>query len=377
MREFLKSTSRRLPAGWFWPVILLALPNCAGLVGIDDWRPSSGDPGDVPLTWAIMCDIPQNPDAVSITCADENTDLTKGISMSHAAVALVEGPQTSSVAFDYSQTATSQCPGGFPLQITFRGPFPDGLPFCLNCQGSQPQVPTVFANGNDTCREYCKDLDNANPGSIGAMFCDEHAHVSTNFDPGTCYPDVCSPGGTAHDFPDPRRNQEDVIWDPLMNTHAEGNTLIRDLATDGTFNAGGVGKYLITHGDAWVEFNARENDKGHVLGVSPGPDTSPSFDDIAFGISLDTNNNVYIIEGGVVVAGPFPPYQPTDRFRVYMTENNDVDNTASISYFRNGALFATQVTAPNPKYPLRVDASLGAFDAALEKVTMVRIVDYP
>jgi len=70
MREFLKSTSRRLPAGWFWPVILLALPNCAGLVGIDDWRPSSGDPGDVPLTWAIMCDIPQNPDAVSITCAD-------------------------------------------------------------------------------------------------------------------------------------------------------------------------------------------------------------------------------------------------------------------------------------------------------------------
>ena len=77
------------------------------------------------------------------------------------------------------------------------------------------------------------------------------------------------------------------------------------------------------------------------------------------------------------MAGPFPPYQPTDRFRVYMTENNDVDNTASISYFRNGTQFATQFTNPNPKYPLRVDASLGAFDAALEKVTMVRIVDYP
>ena len=29
MRDSLKSSVRRLSTGWFWPLVLLALPNCS------------------------------------------------------------------------------------------------------------------------------------------------------------------------------------------------------------------------------------------------------------------------------------------------------------------------------------------------------------
>ena len=34
MRDVLKSTVRRLSVGWFWPLVLLALPNCSFAPGI-------------------------------------------------------------------------------------------------------------------------------------------------------------------------------------------------------------------------------------------------------------------------------------------------------------------------------------------------------
>jgi hypothetical protein len=386
MREFLKSSGRWFSVGWFWPLVLLALPTCALLAGVEDWK---ADPGPEPVTSAIMCDIPNQPDALGITCADANTDLTGLMSKSQAAVALVESNQTTSLVVDYSQEARMQCPGGFPQLIQFHGPFPDGLPFCLNCQ---TQLPTVYANGNEACIAKCKDLFNVEGSSVGETFCEQHAHVSTNFDPnGGCYSDVCSPGGTPHDFIDPRRQQELVIWDAptLKKAEANGNTLTRTDPADGFYSAGGASKQRITTGDAWVEFEAGQTQMGHVLGVSfddGSVDTDPSFADIDFGISLDFDESkVFIIENGAIVAGPFDPYEANERFRIRIQDNNDVDHTATITYFRldcdnSGCLetqFASQIAATGPKYPLRVDASLLNEFASLANVTMVRIIEFP
>ena len=85
MHELLKRSGRWLSVGWFWPLALLALPNCAlpvGGIGPD----VQFDPGPEPRTSAIMCDIPQVPTTVP-NCASP-TDIGYGISFAHAAVAL-------------------------------------------------------------------------------------------------------------------------------------------------------------------------------------------------------------------------------------------------------------------------------------------------
>ena len=28
------------PGGWLWVLVLLALPRCAGLIGVEDWSPA-------------------------------------------------------------------------------------------------------------------------------------------------------------------------------------------------------------------------------------------------------------------------------------------------------------------------------------------------
>ena len=391
MREFLKSSRRWLSTGWFWPLVLLALPNCVlGNSGLPN--PNAVVTGESP-TSAVMCFVPKLPDPNNPqNCADDNQKQI-GMPQEYAAVALAQG-EHNSLALDFSPDAITAC-NGSPRKTEVWGQFPDGVTVCLNCL---QVIPEPYLNDDAVCAAKCKELNSVSGGVIPAggldAFCAANAHVSPSFDKTTCYTGVCATDGTPPlDFPnDPRKQQEPVEWVQTVGTSATLNTLTRTLPIDGTFDAGAVSGQNIEHGDAWVEFQAKETGVGHVLGVrhdSGGGDVTPGFGDIAFGISLDTDNNVYILEGGNVVAGPFGIYQPGERFRVRIKDNNDINpHTATISYVRVSGLcgkpatkctedpISPQVTVSVPIYPFVVDAALFANATAfatVENVTLVRI----
>ena len=82
--------------------------------------------------------------------------------------------------------------------------------------------------------------------------------------------------------------------------------------------------------------------------------------------------------------GSYGTYNAGDRFRVRVTDNNDLlPHTATITYTRLTApctpgTVCTEVqigsqNAQSPSYPLRVDASLRDEGATLTNVTFVRI----
>src|SRR5262249_9227348 len=134
-------------------------------------------------------------------------------------------------------------------------------------------------------------------------------------------------------FSDPRRNQEPVAWTDFSGAEASnggnGNSLTRNAPGPVAFNAGAASKQIIRSGDGWVEFEASEIDKGHIVGLAasnqpPPPDGDATASDIGFGIKLGNDGNVYTIENGTVKTGPIgSPYVAGERFRVVVTDNND------------------------------------------------------
>jgi hypothetical protein len=388
MRDFLKRSGRWLRAGWFWPLVLLALPTCAlSPEGIAN--PNPADPGDdLPLTSAVMCDIPQVPDGGVFLCANP-MDLGIGMARDHGAVALNLG-ETNSVVLDYSPDAQNQCGAGNPLRIDFFNAFPNGTTFCLNCG---QQIPSKYADPADACVAKCKELVSVSgpqpPGGVDE-FCKTNARVSTNFDKTKCFDNICTSGGNPLGVTDSRVNPEDLTWLDFSNTSAAGNTLSFGGPVNGNFNGGAASDELITTGDAWVEFEAGEPGVSHVLGLRTScdkiancPDNDGTVADIGFAISLNSDNQVYVLEdGGNTIIGPIGnPYTPGERFRIHVVDHHD--GTADISYSRHPALCSpgsacseTPITSHvgvGPSYPLRVDATFREAPASVKNVTIMRI----
>ena len=146
MRRFVKSTGQWLRAACFWPLVLLALPNC--MLDFDSVGPQPGafDPGPSPASNAIMCEIPMR-DAEDDECATQQ-DVDEGISFSAAATALVEG-RNNPVALDFRPDALAAC-NGMPRRKQFNGTYPDGLTVCLNCG---TQIPAVYGDPTKASRE--------------------------------------------------------------------------------------------------------------------------------------------------------------------------------------------------------------------------------
>jgi len=392
MRDFLKSTGRRWRAGWFWPLALLTLPGCGfSTDGIPGPSTNAFDPGTAPLSSAIMCDIPKPPIG---DCATPSDLPPAGVPMAKAAIILAEGPSATSIGLDYSPLATQGC-NGLPKKTSFQGPYPDGLTVCLNCEQVIGSGKT-FATPTDACVAKCVDLINASdlpgPPAGANSFCQANARLSTNFS--TCFAKACLVGGSpSPDFIyDPRRDPEAVIWTDFGGQAAASfNSLSKLGGVPGAFDSGAASNLTqnITHGDAWVEFSAGENFVSHVLGVSTSngtPDTDPTLKDIQFAISLNSDNQVYVLEqGGALIAGPFFAYSPGDRFRIHITDNND--HTATISYAKvigdcgpgmkcTENTFAQQSTG-GATYPFRIDASFNEPGATLSNVALMRIKDKP
>jgi len=400
MFDSLKSKVPRLGTGWYWPLVLLALPACfldsTGLGTLPEF-----DPGDLPIADAIMCDI-QMPDTPQ--CAtQEQIDL--GVRLEDAAIALTSGQH--GFALDFASPAAQSCPLG-ALVIPFQGDFPNGLALCLNC-GQQLGPSSTYVDANAACVAKCIDLMNESeipPPGGATTYCQSNAHVSTNFPLHSCFEGACSDGGTFDlNYPDPRRNAEPIVWNDTAGTSAVGNNLTRaaaeDLSTGNPpgFNAGGWSGQPITKGSAFVDFEAGASNLDAILGVSfvscvdpqTCPDTDPSATDIDYGIVLHNDGNVYVIEGGGVVGGvppapggtpftPFGTYTQGDIFRIRVIDN--LDGMAVIQYATvpnacipgqpcPDVVFYTSSTLS--KYPLRVDASIRKPNSTLQNVTIVRI----
>ena len=405
MRDSLKSAVRWLSTSWFWPLVLLVLPNC-GLSSDGLPLTEQLNPGPEPRTTAVMCDIPRVHGEGTGPCATQgDVDSGNGISLTEAATALATGRKSSvGMGLDYSPTMLNACLD-LPGKTVFYGPYPDGLTVCLNCE---TQIPVFHADPTAVCIAKCKDLLNFGGGPAPdegvTSYCEANARVSTNFKKDECYADFCSAAGTPISNPvDPRRTPENMSWADQIGTDNQfgSNFLTRIAATTGPdtidFNAGAASGELITTGDAWVEFGAppgaTETTLSHVLGVrescpkiSDCPDTDPSLGDIGFAISLNSDGQVYVIESGPALAvfGPFgAPYTGVDRFRVKITDRHD--GTATISYVRLVGPctpgtecaedeFYTHVGA-GPQYPLRVNASFREHGATIANVTIVRIIE--
>ena len=380
--------------GWCWAVAFLVLPNCS----LDRRGIGGGtnlNPGSLPRSSAIFCDIETN---VARTCSTAE-DRATGIPLGAAAVALNAG-QSSGIGLDESPEALARC-GGVPEVVHFANAFPGGTSACLNCEviGPPSATPTpIYADANAACVAKCKDVVRAEgptipPPADVTAFCESHTHTSTNFS--TCVADVCTNDGTPRaDFVDPRRTADRVVWTDLVGVDALTNTLNRTAATTGVFDAGAASTQWITKGDAYVELSAAETNKSHVIGLSqiapgcafPCPDTDPSLADVTFGISLNSDGRVYVVEGGVLAPGPdvggsFGTYAAGERFRVTLT--NRWDSPGTITYSRimgsctpgapcPATVLFTHAGSP-ATYPLRVDATFREFFAVLSDVRVVRV----
>src|SRR5438094_44026 len=91
------------PGGWLWVLVLLALPRCAGLIGVDDWSPARAS------TTAVFCDIPKPPPPDGPQCASLDEVAFSAIRLAAAAVALNTGQLGSNIALDDSPAALAAC----------------------------------------------------------------------------------------------------------------------------------------------------------------------------------------------------------------------------------------------------------------------------
>ena len=365
---------------WIWALALLALPNCADIIGLEPW-----DPNDSPTT-LVFCDLPK-PDMRQCIAP---SDIGIGIRQAAAALALNTG-DTNTIMIDESDTALADCAAttGGPQSVLLDSQFPQGTSTCF--------APSLFTDANSVCVAFCKNLGG------DPSFCNLNARASTNV-PLAGYPGACGGegGGPSDLFVDPRPIPEPIEWDPdpasLIGVDTGGgNNLHRSANTSDPpdFDAGGASTQQINNSDAYVEFSAENIDISHVIGLSeipdgcaPCTDTDPSYADISFGLSLNYDNHVYVIESGVLVTtgpdlnGSFGTYNPVERYRVSLEQSADGSKTAIVKYSR-----LTAVCNPgNPcqedvfytseflaHYPLRVDASFREVNAGVKNVTVMRI----
>jgi hypothetical protein len=386
MRRYLQSRPRWLQAGWLFPLVLLALPNC--ILPAYEYL-EAFDPGETEQTSAVMCDIPKyRPFNANVDCATPAEELHLK-STAHAAIGLAEG-DSDSLVLDYSPESLTQC-SGRPKKVIFHGPYPSGSWLCLNCE-TQIGPDKKYVDAPAVCVAKCIDLTNAGddqPAEGALKYCEANAKVATNFTE-TCYKGACfsalMPDPT---FDDPRRHQEPVAWDVDKNGFAQAvdNTVGKPEMTpepvDGMFDSGAASVQTIESGDAWIEFEAKETLVSHVLGVSNAdlPVAGLKLENIAFALSLNyDDSNIYVLENGVN-GDPVGKYAPEERFRLLITDNHD--GTAKVSYLRLQAgckdgvpCLNTEIAPPSTttiSYPLRVFAMFRERPAQLTNVTMVYI----
>ena len=110
------------------PVVLLVLPGCDQVFGLNRVSDPALPLGPLPRGSALFCDIEKM--SAPRRCATQND---VGVVLSNAAVALTTR-NSQGIGLDYSEAARSalNC-GSQPVVVTYEGRFPEGYPVCVKC----------------------------------------------------------------------------------------------------------------------------------------------------------------------------------------------------------------------------------------------------
>ncbi len=381
---------------WFWPLALLALPNC-GLYQGGIPSPTNLIPGPTPNSDVIFCDI-----EADRHCPNNQAERDQGIRVIGGAVALVEG-RSNKIGLDYSLNAINQC-NGDPQVVEYLDDFPVGTRVCLNCGAA---IPSNHANAQAVCVARCSDL----ALSLNLSDCANKARPSTNIavaPPPFCFANACSATGTPLDpnaFVDPRRKTEPATWATAIDVKASGqdnNTLTRNMGGGTTFDAGASSNETIDRRDAYIQFEATETTgMVRLAGLKQGgPSNTPGVANINFAIDLFWDGCFYIFESGtpIVPTKPEPSapgcklanavgsYTTGDKFRIVVEGELDGTSTAKITYEHipqsypcdpdNGQRLCDvmwkQTSMTTAQYPLRFDSAFRELNASIANVRLVR-----
>jgi hypothetical protein len=396
MRKSLTSSRRWSSDGWFWGLVLLALPGCT-------FNVSGLGVASVTKTTAVFCDIEKPvsmtlPPVVDRHCASDD-EIANGVRLAGAAVALNDG-DTNPTGLDYSPAKVTAC-FGRPEAVIFQGVFPEGQTVCVDPADIGPSA--TFADATALCAVRCQNsfgavsedysmvpADPPDPSVIA--YCAIHSRVSTNVPP-SGFANQCSAAGLLLDsfaMADPRRVPEPVNWVNAIGVTPTGGTLTRTTVAGTLFDAGAASSQFIRHGDGFVEFEVSETNKARICGLTTvpagdPPDTDPGYTAMGFAIDLYSDSQIYLFENGekvLVGANPdtsFGPYASGQRFRVTVKDN--FDGTATIIYSRLTGPCTPGTACPQDlirtagpaSYPFRVDSSFVEQGGTLTNVALVRI----
>jgi hypothetical protein len=400
MRDSLKSSRRWSSDGWFWGLVVLALPCCSlDSSGLGTGRAS------VTKTTAIFCDIEKPvpmvlPPVVDRHCASD-AEIADGVRLAAAAVALNNG-DTNQVGLDYSPASLTACAGG-PEAVIFQGPFPEGQTVCVDPADIGPSA--TFADATAVCAVRCQNsfgtvadddsmIPTDPPDPLVVAYCASHSRVSTNV-PTTGFASQCSAAGMLLDsfaMADPRRVPEPVDWVNTIGVAPTGGGSLQRFSDPfmDSYDAGAASSQFITHGDGFVEFEATETNTARLGGLSTvplgdPPDTDPNYLSMGFAIALYFDSRIFLFESGTRISegadpdSSFGTYATGQRFRVNVKDN--FDGTATIIYSRltgpctPGTACPEVVlrTAGPASYPFRVDSSFREENGTLTNVVLVRI----
>jgi hypothetical protein len=382
---------RSAAPAWLVPLALVALPNCSQ-------EPTFVNPPTItPGTLLVRCDLRM---AEAERECGGDLDLTGGVRLVAAAVALVQGAAPTLIGIDDSPDAESQC-GGPPAGILFQGWFPAGTQVCIdpNQVGAGHQFPTSL----DVCIHKCLDLMEADDANADALaFCKARATASTNVpdDPTLLFANGCDANGMPlASFADPRLVGQPIDWVNATGVDPSGHNLVRTSPCANSpcsgFDAGAASNDAVTKGDGYLEVTVDEQTTNRIIGLTLGKgadDSDVNYTGVGFGLDFFRDGCVYVFENGVPrsAATPLPEctnpdaaqghYAPGDRFRISFADAQD--GTAQIEYGKLAGpcipgsecpALTFYVSGVAATYPFHVDAGFEDFNGALIDIRLTYI----
>jgi len=138
----------------------------------------------------------------------------------------------------------------------------------------------------------------------------------------------------------------DIDWDNLSGVSESGNDITKTAGTD--WGNGGATSFDAYAGDMILEFTATETNKGRVCGFSTD-NLSTHYNDIEFGIHVQTDATYRILQNGSAVFDDNSTYSSGDEFQI-------VRNGTTITYYHEGTqIYVSSVSSTGG---LMVDAAL-------------------
>jgi len=150
-------------------------------------------------------------------------------------------------------------------------------------------------------------------------------------------------------------------WRSPLYLGGDADSLVRDPGSAG-WNAGASTFASFSCGLGVAAATATETSSDRVFGLND-VDTTRSYTDIDFGISLSSDGQIHVVEDGVDL-GSFGAYAPGDAFEVRM-------DAPTVTYARNGSVFYTSAQHATTMADWVLDTALYSPSATLEGLALI------